>query len=55
MGVTCNKKESNYACDKHCSWNEPALKYVLEGYLKNRRFSKVTEKIVFDRWTTFLT
>lgn len=25
------------------------LKYVLEGYLKNSRFSKVTEKIVFDR------
>lgn len=27
----------------------PPLKYVLEGYLKNSRFSKVTEKIVFDR------
>lgn len=43
MGATCNKKESNYACDKHCSWNEPALKYVLEGYLKNG--SKVTDSV----------
>lgn len=25
------------------------LKFVLEGYLKNSRFSKVTEKIAFDR------
>ena len=33
----------------------PPLKYVLEGYLKNSRFSKVTEKIVFDRRVTFLT
>lgn len=53
--VTYNKKESNYACDKQCSWNETALKYVLEGYLKNSRFSKVTEKIIFDRLIAFLT
>lgn len=32
--ATCNKKESNYACDKQCSWNETALKYVLKVTLK---------------------